>query len=151
MNWWKWARTFRVDPESDHDETGQAEGLFNRLKIRYGRSKDISHVAVEDGQVIGAVASGWEHGGETDDRKILDYSFDLVVDPQFRRIGVGKKLIDDAIREYERDKEMYRESEDAHTRMRLWVINPALVPYLESIGFEVESQYKDGSAHLFRY
>ncbi len=156
INWYKTARTMRVDPEADHDETGRAENLFQRVDIRYGRKKDISHVAIENGEVIGAVASGWMPGWGTDftdreEERVMEYSFDLVVDPKHRRKGVGKKLIDDAIKEYERDKAHYREAEGVETMMRLWVVNPALVPYLESIGFEIESKYEDGSAHLVKW
>lgn len=149
MNWLKVARTFRVNPEEDHTETGEAEGLFNRTKIRYGRQKDISHVAEEDGKIIGAVASGWSE--EDRGEPVMVFSFDLAVDPEFRRRGVGKKLIEDAIREYERGKTEYRVDFGGRTMMRLWVINPHLIPYLESIGFEIESEYNDGSAHLIKY
>jgi tRNA nucleotidyltransferase (CCA-adding enzyme) len=154
--WYKKARTMKVDPEGDHDETGQAEGLFHRNNIRYGRQKDIRHVAIENGEVIGAVASGWENGSGQDhsdreDERVMIYSFDLVVDPKHRRKGVGKKLIDDAVLEYERDKLIYEEASGIHSMMRLWVINPALVPYLESIGFEVETSYEDGSAYLTKW
>lgn len=159
-NWYKKARTMRVDPEADHDVTGQAEHLFDRNNIRfnnhYGREKDIAHVAIENGEVIGALASGWKKdwGPELTDReeeRVMQYSFDLVVDPKHRRKGVGKKLIDDAIREYERDKKIYQEAHGVSTMMRVWVVNPALVPYLESIGFEVESSYDNGSAHLVKW
>lgn len=159
-NWYKKARTMRVDPEADHDVTGQAEHLFYLNNIRfnnhYGRKKDIAHVAIENGEVIGALASGWKKdwGPELTDReeeRVMQYSFDLVVDPKHRRKGVGKQLIDDAIREYERDKKMYQEAHGVSTMMRVWVVNPALVPYLESIGFEVESSYDNGSAHLVKW
>lgn len=151
MNWYKSARTYKIDPEDEHIDAGRAEILFRQNNINYGRDKDISHIAIEDGRIIGSVASGWSLDSSMDE-KVIVYSFDLVVSPDHRRRGVGKKLIDDAVREYEENKEEQKESHGAdHAMMKLWVINPSIVPYLESIGFDIESKYKDGSAHLVRF
>lgn len=151
MNWYKAARTYKINPEDEHIDADRAEVLFRQNKINYGRDKDISHIAVEDGRIIGSVASGWSLDSYMDE-KVVVYSFDLVVSPDHRRRGVGKKLIEDAVREYEGDKEGQKEAHGAdHAMMKVWVINPHLVPYLESIGFNIESEYKDGTAHLVKF
>ena len=56
------------------------------------------------------------------------------------------QLIDQAIE----DLRTYQ-SEFPNTYARVWVINPKLVRVLEKrYGFEIESQYNDGSAHMLR-
>lgn len=151
MNWYKTAKTYKINPEDENIDANKAEVLFRKNKINPGRDKDISHIAVEDGNIIGSVASGWSLDSNMDE-KVVVYSFDLVVSPDHRRRGVGKKLIEDAVREYEGDKEVQKKGHGAdHAMMKVWVINPHLVPYLESIGFNIESEYKDGTAHLVKF
>jgi len=92
-----------IDPEENWEEAEQADQVFKSEGIRYGRDKNVSQVAIENGVVIGALASGWDRdNGYGED--VMVFSFDLVVKPEFRRQGVGLKLIQDAIKKYNQEK-----------------------------------------------
>lgn len=144
-----------VDPEENWEEAEQADQVFKQNDIRYGRDKNISQVATENGVVIGALASGWDRDNGYGEN-VMVFSFDLAVKPEFRRQGVGLKLIQDAIKKYNQEKLDYQET-GSQTMMRLWVVNPVLIPVLERFGFTIESSYEvdgegsPGSAHLIAY
>jgi GNAT superfamily N-acetyltransferase len=152
MNWYRQSQVeYRgINPEEDLDESGEAEQIFRQAPLGVDRNKDISHVAVENGVVIGAIASGWQEdrsGGETE----AVFSFDLAVKPEFRRRGVGLSLIQQAVKQYERDKGMYEEM-GSRPMMRLWVVNRFLIPVLEQkFGFQLEAEHGNGSVHMVRY
>ena len=166
MNWYQRmifaADVFPFDPEGDNDDphpaiadmdhwevANQADKVFNASGIRPQSTSNISHVAVEDGQVIGSVSSEWSQEEGDGEHPLYVFKFDVAVLPKFRGPAmVGMKLIRQAMEKYRHEKHMYQEM-GGSTMMRLWVVNPRLVPVLESkFGFEVESQYGDGSAHL---
>jgi GNAT superfamily N-acetyltransferase len=144
-----------IDTEEDWEEAEQADQVFKQNNIRYGRDKDISQVAVENGAVIGALASGWTNDNSYGE-DVMVFSFDLVVKPEFRRQGVGLGLIQQALKKYNMEKLDYQEM-GHKTMMRVWVVNPVLIPVLEKLGFEIESSYEvdglgsPGSAHLIAY
>jgi len=144
-----------VDPEENWEEAEQADQVFKQNDIRYGRDKNISQVAIENGVVIGALASSWDKdNGYGED--VMVFSFDLVVKPEFRRQGIGLQLIQNAIKKYNEDKIYYQES-GQKTMMRIYVVNRILIPVLEKLGFDIESTYQvdswgnPGSAHLIAY
>ncbi len=144
-----------VYPEENWEEAEQAEQIFKQEKINFGRNKDISQVAIENGIVIGALASGWDrNNGYGED--VMIFSFDIVIKPEFRRQGIGLGLIQQAIKKYNTEKLEYQEMGE-NTMMRLWVVNPVLIPVLEKMGFQIESSYEvdglgsPGSAHLIAY
>ena len=144
-----------IDPEEDWEEAEQADQVFKQNDIRYGRDKNISQVAIENGVVLGALASGWQRDNSYGE-DVMVFSFDLVVKPEFRRQGVGLGLIQQALKRYNQEKLDYQEM-GSQTMMRIWVVNPILIPVLEKLGFEIESSYEvdglgnPGSAHLIAY
>ncbi len=150
--WYKLANPdFRhIDHEENWEEADEAEQVFKQNDIRFDSTKNISQVAVENGVVIGALASGWSKSQEYGEETVAVFAFDLVVKPEFRRQGVGLKLIQNAIAKYNSEKNDYQEMGEK-TMMRIWVINPILVPVLEGLGFDVEATYQNGSAHLVAY
>lgn len=150
--WYKLAKheVRQIDPEEDWEEAEQGERVFRVSSIRCSRDKNISHVAVENDEVIGSLSSGWCFGNYDDGESVAIYSWDLAVLPEHRRKGVGKSLIDAAFREYNNGKNTFAESY-GRTMMRIWVINPHLFDYMESLGFEEESQHGDGSRHYVYY
>lgn len=164
MNWYKriistvtiepfdYENTDPSDVDYDLNERyDQADMAFNKSKIRYDSSKNISHVAVENGQVIGAVASGWSMNRDYgDDGDIWVYSFDVAVDPQHRGSMAGIKLISEAIQYYEQTKGTYQEM-GGKTMMSLFVVNERLIPILESkFKFQIESN-SFGGCRMVRY
>lgn len=130
-------------PGDVYQDAEQAEAIFKEREVGVDRNKELSHMAVEDGQVIGAVSSSWSHEDGVD-----VFSFDVAVKRQYQGTMAGMKLIQEAIKQYEWDKSMY----EGNTMMRLWVVNERLIPILvRRFGFEIESEHEGGSAHLIRY
>lgn len=152
MNWYRQSQIeYRgINPEEDLDESDEAEQIFRKVPLGVDRSKDFSHVAIENGVVIGAIASGWQQDNSAGEPEAV-FAFDLAVKPEFRRRGVGLTLIQQAVKQYERDKGMYEEM-GSRTLMRLWVVNQLLIPVLEQkFGFHLEAEHEGGSVHMVRY
>ena len=150
--WYKLAKhqVREIDTEENWEEADQAEQVFKISNIGCSSEKNISHVAIENGEVIGALSSGWCQGDTYEGKRVAVFSWDLAVLPEHRKKGVGLSLIKSAMQQYEREKEIYA-GEDGYSQMRIWVINPVLVPVLENLGFQIEAEHKDGSAHLNYY
>lgn len=122
----------------------QADAVANASGIRIARNKNLSLLAIHDGDVIGAV---WDSLEEDADREgVWVYDFDVAVDPDFRSARVGLQLINEAL-------ELYRMHKSDHpTYVKVWVVNPKLVRVLEyRYGFEPISVHGDGSAHMTYY
>jgi ribosomal protein S18 acetylase RimI-like enzyme len=117
----------------------QADKIAAKSGIRISSNKELSLIAVnESDDVVGAVWSFLSN----DDPPIFD--FDVVVDPKWRSGRLGLRLIDSAIEDLRA-----HQSDFPDTYARVWVVNPKLVRVLESrYGFEIESQYENGSAHM---
>ena len=122
----------------------QADKIAEKSNIRISRDKELSWIAVDDGDnVIGAVWSSLEEDRESNDQQFI-FDFDVAVDPKWRSGRIGLDLIEKAIR----DLRSYQ-SEFPGTYARVWVVNPKLVRVLENkYGFDIESKYRDGSAHM---
>ncbi len=156
--WYSFSNNFEirnVDPDEEWEDVDQADQVFKNETINYGRNKNITQIARENGVVIGALASGWDKdSGYGED--VMVFQFDVVVNPQFRRKGVGLQLIQSAIKQYNQDKKEYQDM-GIKTMMRVWVVNPILISVLEKLGFVIESSYEHGengqfgSAHLIAY
>ncbi len=159
MNWYKKAAQivpFTQDADSDEDDHGiehydmmdQADEVFSNSNIHPGRSKQYTHMAIENGVVVGAIQSDW-HVDKSEN--LATFEFDVAVDKKFRNSMTGLKLIAEAINYYDSDKYVYKEM-GHNVQMRVWVVNTRLVPVLENrYGFQIESQYSNGSAHMVRY
>lgn len=122
----------------------QADKIADVSNIRISRNKQLSWIAVnEDDDVVGAVWSSITQSDEVHDTMVFD--FDVAVDPKWRSGRIGLQLIERAIEDLRT-----HQSEFPDTYARVWVVNPRLVRVLENrYGFEIESIYRDGSAHMF--
>ena len=165
MNWFKKAKFaaqvqpfdmenddhFFTDEYDAYEREHQADQAFDAANLRYDSSKRISHVAIEDGRVIGALASGWTQSQDYGDEKVMVFAFDVAVRPEFQKGMTGLKLIAGGIQKYETEKRDYQEM-GYQTMMRLCVVNSRLVPVLEQrYGFTMESDHGAGGVHLVRY
>ena len=83
-------------------------------------------MALMGGIVAGALFTGWRRE---------EFSFDVIVSPQFQRQGVATQLIDAAISEFNQGGEAFP---DAHIKAD--VVNPYLVPLLQRRGFVMKQQ-----------
>ena len=98
--------------------------LANRHEVRISSDKELlaSYVDLEEGIVIAAVFDSFS---------LRYYSFDVVVDRRYQRIGLGKKLIDIAMQKFYELQDDCDDCDDCRkTTLLLHVINPVLVPYL---------------------
>ena len=107
-----------INRTTNHDGTPPiAEHIL--LHLRYGGDKADSHLLVEkDNQVI-----GYAHLDQTD--LVADPSVELVVDPSYRRAGVGKALLSEAIK-------------ICGKSLRLWVHGEAEVAHNLAASFNFE-------------
>jgi len=163
MNWYKLSQidiipfdyenndNYDIDYEREDYQSG-AEKTFSESGIRVSRDKNMTQLAIENGKVIGAIASSWNKEDEYDGKDVYVFSFDIAVKPEFRGPKmVGLKLIAAAIKQYEHEKTIYEET-DGLTMMRLWVVNRRLIPVLEQkFGFDLESDLGKSGAYLIRY
>jgi ribosomal protein S18 acetylase RimI-like enzyme len=128
--------SFDYDPWVAAD---QADQVAQMSGIRISRNKELSWIAVNDDNVVGAVWSSLE---DSEGEKVFD--FDVAVDPKWRSGRIGLRLIERAIKDLNEYQAMF-----PGTYARVWVVNPKLVRVLENkYGFNVESMYRDGSAHM---
>ena len=128
--------------EDDYDPwvtADQADQVAAKSGIRIDSTKELTYIAINDsGNVVGAL---WSHLSNDDPPK---FDFDVAVDPSWRSGRLGLQLIDNAIEDLRN-----HQGEFPGTYAEVWVINPKLVRVLENrYGFEIQSQYKDGSAHM---
>ena len=140
-----------IDQEENWEEAEYAYQIANKVKIHPNRTKSPTIIAINDNnKVIGAVFTSWEEdhdASETAGEPIAVWDFDVVVDPEWQGYEmIGIKLIKAAEKERNNLESMY----DMKAYTRLWVVNPRLAKVLQSsrYGYDIESEHKDGSAHL---
>ena len=142
-----------IDPDEHWEDANKAYAVATISGIRAGRDKEPTIIAYdENGEVVGAAFTSFAHDSEFSSHlgePVHRYEFDVVVHPKARGSDlVGIKLI----RAAEADKRNF-EAEMGKTFSRLWVVNPQLAKLLQTkkFGYEAESEYKDGTAHLLKW
>ena len=142
-----------IDPEEDWEDAGKAYDMAAKHGFRTGRNKEPRIIAYdENGEVVGAAFTSVGHDSELSSNlgnPVHRYEFDVFVHPKARGSDLaGIKLI----RAAEADKRSF-EAEMGKTYSRLWVVNPKLAKLLQTkkFGYEAETEYKDGTAHLLKW
>ena len=140
----------RVDPEEDWELAEQVDQIAKKVGIRPDSTKNVGFAAMMGDQVVGGAYVGVTPDHEADQSELwFVYSFDVVVDPGYQW---GRKIGLDLIKAAEKERQFYESENYGNIRTRLWVINPKLARFLEEReGYEVESKYEDGSAHLTKW
>lgn len=143
-----------IDPEEDWEYGEQAYQIAKMVNIRPSRNKNPTIIALNDKEeVIGAAFTSWEDDHDASSEAgepIAQWDFDVVVHPQWQGYEmVGMKLIRQA--ELERKNLESQYGQKAYTRT--WVVNPRLARVLQTprYGYEADSEYSDGSAHLRKW
>jgi hypothetical protein len=143
----------QINPEDDWEDASKAEAIATISGIRAGRDKEPTIIAYDEkGDVVGAAFTSFSKDNEFSDHYGEDvhrFEFDVVVHPKARGTDlVGIKLI----RAAEQEKQNL-ENSFGRTFSRLWVVNPQLARLLQTpkFGYEAESGYKDGTAHLLKW
>lgn len=147
-------RIIHIDPEEDWEYGDQAYQIANMVKIRPSRNKSPTIIALNDKEeVIGAAFTSWENDEDASSEAgepIAQWDFDVVVHPSWQGYEmVGMKLIRQAEAERKNMESQY--GQKAYTRT--WVVNPRLAKVLQTprYGYEADSEYSDGSAHLRKW
>jgi hypothetical protein len=160
MNFLEWInfneglQILHIDPEDDWEDADQAYQIAKMVNIRPDRDKEPTIIAKnKNDEVIGAAFTSWTNDHDASQQAgepIAKWDFDVVVHPQWQGYEmVGMKLIKQAEDERKNIESMYNQK--AYTR--LWVVNPKLAKILQhpKYGYDAESEYDDGSAHLIKY
>ncbi len=99
---------------------------LNRLEkesgIRILRDKEVSILALQNGKVVGALYTTAHP---------YEFSFDVIVDKAARGQGIGAKLIDFGLSEYN------QVADEQGTELRLDVVNPWVEKYLLKKGLRI--------------
>lgn len=121
----------------------QADQIAHKSGIRISRDKELLLIALnQNNDVIGAVWNSIDYNDEHP-----TYDFDVAVDPNHRTSTIGPQLITQTIQDY---KTHQTEIENLHAKV--YVINPKLIRVLEAkYGFQILSQYQNGTAHMILY
>lgn len=115
------------DDENNQDELAQqAWAIAKQSPISILSDKDLNKVALIGEIVAGALFTGWRRE---------EFSFDVIVLPQYQRQGIATQLIDAAISEFTWNREAVP---DAYIKAD--VVNPYLVPLLQRRGFVMKQQ-----------
>jgi hypothetical protein len=160
MNFLEWInfneglQILHINPEDDWEDADQAYQIAKMVNIRPDRNKEPTIIAKnKNDEVIGAAFTSWTNDHDASQQAgepIAKWDFDVVVHPQWQGYEmVGMKLIKQAEDERKNIESMYNQK--AYTR--LWVVNPKLAKILQhpKYGYDAESEYDDGSAHLIKY
>jgi hypothetical protein len=160
MNFLEWInfneglQILHINPEDDWEDADQAYQIAKMVNIRPDRNKEPTIIAKnKNDEVIGAAFTSWTNDHDASQQEgepIAKWDFDVVVHPQWQGYEmVGMKLIKQAEDERKNIESMYNQK--AYTR--LWVVNPKLAKILQhpKYGYDAESEYDDGSAHLIKY
>lgn len=145
-------RVVRVFPDVE-DEPPEVEGfhrdaikLFKKCDIRFDSTSDVIAVVVCRNEVTGAISLGYSKN-EYEGTEYLTFSFDVVVDENWRRKQIARELVQVVIKEA-------RDVAQAHGLpgdFRVWVVNENVVPLLESFGFETEyGGWTEDRPHMYR-
>ena len=142
-------RVFQIDPEENWEEAERVYQIANQVGIRPSRDKDVSIVAVnQNDEVIGGIFSSFHHDDETSQQAgetFHSYDFDVVVAPQYQRLGVGKLLIKAA----EDQRYDLESAYGVKASTNLQVVNPHLHNYLTQKGYDVEYEPPEGNQDSF--
>ena len=146
MNFREWltiSEAVEIRPPSTRDDQSGADYVFDLAGLRWEDGKSLWYVAADGEDVVGAVVGKWQE----DEDETWVYDFDVAVHPDYQGFArIGPKLIDTAIKEYERRKRTVPSAE-----MRIYAANPKVVGFLTSrYGFQIDDEYPNGKALLSR-
>lgn len=118
-----------VDPDSDYDGEDifdQVDELEKNSPINILRGKDLMAVYIDTGKVV---------AGLYIEMLKDEFSFDILVAKDHQGKGIGSKLLDIALEEFE----LHKDANDEMT-IRLDVVNPIMKKALEKRGFDVKEE-----------
>ena len=133
------AQTFRkFYGEETYPFAEAAYKLARRLGVNILSDKELFCVMGDQRQLIAAVWTSWVQN---------EFSFDVVVRPEYQNQGIGTKLVDECISEFEQTKEAYGDN----THISLHVINPLMESILARRGFVKSPKSYDRNVYYERH
>ena len=108
------------------DEYTELDWIVKTSGIRILSDKVLYHIYYIDDKVVGGLYTGYQNN---------EFSFDIVVHCDYRRQGIGKRIINDGIAEFRTVVEGY-----PRARCVLDVVNDNLLGYLKQLGFRMRKR-----------
>ena len=126
---------FDEDEYDIHELINQAEYLSRTSSINILRDKELNSVMVDDStkKVVGALWTSFDG---------KDFSFDVVVAPDYQNTGLGKKLIQSGM-------QLFYEYDEAGADLDLHVTNPILPKLLQrDYDLKIKDTHPDGTVSM---
>ena len=119
--------TSKVSDELSTNDNNNLNKLIKQSGINILSNKELYLSYFINDELVGALFTSY--GDDT-------FGFDIIVDKQHRRQGIGKQMIKDAISEYKNN--ILDMNPDA--KLKLEVVNQLLISYLEKLGFKIDDK-----------
>lgn len=135
------------DPWEVYDHVDQ---IFKKVGINTKSDSQLSVFITYDEKVIAGAFTIYSletvPSDDDEPEEYIEYSFDIAVDPEFQKAGIGYVLIKSCIEFGEQYKDI------APVLCRNWVVNPLAARLLEThFGFEETADHGDGHSHMERW
>jgi ribosomal protein S18 acetylase RimI-like enzyme len=117
------------------DFNDQIEELEKTSNISILRGKELNTVLIENGKVLGALYTELSNSSEGE-----EFSFDVIVHPDYRNRGLGDKLVKLGLGDYRALKNSY----DSKLKLRIDVVNPQLFTTFKKNGLRVIKNISTG-------
>ena len=119
-----------INPEEDYEYIEKAFELAKKENVGITRDREVINVVLDNNDnVIGVTFDAWDF--ET-------FEFDVIVDKNNQKKGIGSELTDIAIERFEDYKLM-----NENAQIKLFVINDNMKKLLEKRNFEVTQKMPD--------
>ncbi len=133
-------QSFGIDPD---EIDGIAEDLFRDIGIRFSSVEEMAFAAIVGDQVVGAATLGRNREEEG-----WVFTFSVVVDEDWRRRGIAKKLVEAVMTKAAEDAEALEEGAE----YRVWVVNEHMAHLLSNLGFdEAHGGWRPEDPHMTRH
>jgi ribosomal protein S18 acetylase RimI-like enzyme len=130
----KYVQDGQIQDEDDvkiSDFNEQIHQLEKTSNISILRNKELSVVLVEDGVVLGALYTELSNSSKGE-----EFSFDVIVHPEYRNKGLGDKLVQIGLNDYKSIKNSYSDK----IKLKIDVVNPILINTFKKYGLKIIKQ-----------
>jgi len=128
----------------------QVDNLFKHARIRVASYEEPYEACMtEKGVVLGATVAGQTGGTDytPDGTPVYTVRFSVVVSAAGRRKGIARRLVKSLVKDWESQAQMM----DSYFLLEAWVVNPHMLPLLESEGFEGDGEWSPDNPIMGQY
>lgn len=135
------------DDEQDYDVLDQMEQIFNKVRINTRRDSIPGvYIMHHDKVVAGSYYMQTVKHDEDHDQDYIEATFDIAVDPEYQKYGMGNALIKENLALLE------SLSDGMPTQVKLWVINRKARDILEKFyDFDETSDFGDDEWYMEKW